>query len=68
VKPSCVGCRFANCFAPEVVGQPFRIYCHRYAPRPVMDNPSPIPFWPGVQPDEWCGEYERRADCKPKES
>jgi hypothetical protein len=38
--------------------------CRRYAPRPFTRHPQPEDelkldaFWPWVQPEDWCGEYE----------
>lgn len=46
-------------------GQPWVAQCRRYAPQPLRASPykhmSHEPFdavWPGVEKQDWCGEFE----------
>jgi hypothetical protein len=59
---SCAKCGFYvmnNVLSPRAGGT-----CRRYpgVPYPVgadkMGRPVAIAFWPGVRPNEWCGEFK----------
>ena len=39
--------------------------CRRYAPRPSIVNVEAIVNWPETNAEDWCGEWELRAQPEP---
>ena len=35
--------------------------CRKNAPSPVMEEDKPV-WWPNVDDDDWCGEYQERIE------
>lgn len=56
---TCENCRF-------YYGDQRSSECRRYAPRCLIVTTTiehdPLAFWPEVDPDEWCGEYEEKRN------
>jgi hypothetical protein len=40
-------------------------YCRRYPPFRYLDSAGGVHFnWPKIEPDDWCGEFERKSSEK----
>lgn len=64
------GCRNCRYFHPPGYEE---AECRRYPPRPRIDGKMPddpgvafVGEWPRVSRDQFCGEWERRADHEDK--
>jgi hypothetical protein len=62
---TCAKCRFS--MLPESDDSSSYLQCHRYAPRPLVDQQAPRVdpdwmnvVWPEVPMNGWCGEFEAR--------
>lgn len=58
---NCDNCRFAN----VVRALPLSLECRRHAPREsadTLDNGRAVPIFPMVEPDDWCGDFEKRTN------
>jgi hypothetical protein len=67
-KMKCENCKFANhdCGPKEGGGYS----CRRHAPRPRLNGEIDVQMlggmmicWPGVHPEDWCGEYQPKASA-----
>ena len=62
----CENCQFVN----NDSGTPGWYSCRRYAPRPPLNGEIDMHMkggmmtcWPGVNADDWCGEYQAKASA-----
>lgn len=61
----CASCAFIRTYEEDDVtgAKPSQTFweCHRFAPRPITGNGSPVAKWPKVTPLEWCGDYKLKG-------
>lgn len=69
MSESCANCRFAR-FSGE--GVSYRIQCHRRSPMVLHidghQQGSVYAVWPRMEPEDWCGEYERQNTDQPAQA